>query len=143
MQSHSFRRPLLHLGVVILIMLDTLRRFSESVAYSISMWAMELVVLALIAYEATVLFIGRRREKRILREEEEGLDNLEPVMLEEFRSFILGGPPPSEQTWAAFKKNNREIVGRDYVIGWVIMKEHKQSLKEWAKKKIKPVKFAP
>ena len=37
--------------MVLLITLHTLKQFSESTAYAISMWVMEFLVLALIAYE--------------------------------------------------------------------------------------------
>jgi len=45
------RRRLLHLCIVVLIMLETLRHFTESIAYSLTMLGVELLVLALIAYE--------------------------------------------------------------------------------------------
>jgi len=45
------RRRAIYLGMVILLMLETLKHFTQSVAYLISLWAMEFFVLALIAWE--------------------------------------------------------------------------------------------
>ena len=56
------RRQVLNLCVVLLIMIDTLKRFSDSTAYSVSMWVMEFLVLSLIAYE---VFTAISRDRKI------------------------------------------------------------------------------
>jgi hypothetical protein len=57
----SPRRRVLYLSVVLLTMLATLKQFSDSTAYSISMWVMEFLVLALIAYEVGSVIFHRRK----------------------------------------------------------------------------------
>ena len=63
---------MIYLGVVVISILDTLRRMrGESAAYSISMWIMEFIVLALIAYEVYAGIRDRResrKRKRIIDE---------------------------------------------------------------------------
>jgi hypothetical protein len=61
----SPRRRVLYLSVVLLIMLETLKRFSDSTAYSISMWIMEFFVLLLIGYEvgSGILYSRKKRER--------------------------------------------------------------------------------
>src|SRR5438552_11687522 len=61
------RRRVLYFSVVLLIMLDTLKRFSESVAYSISIWVMEFLVLALIAYEVFIAIYRHWTVKKRLK----------------------------------------------------------------------------
>ena len=60
------RRRVLYASVVLLMMLDTLKRFSDSTAYAISMWLMELLVLLLIAYEVVAAICRHRVVKRRL-----------------------------------------------------------------------------
>jgi hypothetical protein len=116
-------------------MLDAIRRclFGGARPIDRTMLIVEVWVLIFVCYEACVLFINRRREKRRIAEEESGLENLPPTVLDDFREFILGGPAPSDAAWEAVNRNNPEIVGRDFV-GWFIVKEHKRSLKKWARK---------
>src|ERR1700745_1574354 len=65
------RRRLLHLCIVVLIMLETLRHFTESIAYSPPMLGVELLVLALNAYEV-ISTLWRKRvvntRVKVLRE---------------------------------------------------------------------------
>src|ERR1039457_5161357 len=83
--------PLLRVLVVLLIMLDTLKRYLFDGARPIdrTMMIVELLVLLFVAYEAIVLFADRRREKRRLRDEEKCLEKFDPVVQEELKVFVL------------------------------------------------------
>jgi len=76
MQLFTVRRRVLYVSVVLLMMLDTLKRFSDSTAYAISMWLMELLVLLLIAYEVMAAIwrhqVVKRRLHTLLKSMEKG-----------------------------------------------------------------------
>jgi hypothetical protein len=52
---------MVYLGMVMAFILHALQQFSQSIAYSLSLWVMEFMVLALIAYEVCEHVIDRRR----------------------------------------------------------------------------------
>ena len=59
------RRGLLYLNILVLIMLETLRRFTHLIAYSpLSMLGVELLALLLIAYQVG---LGHRRRSVVKR----------------------------------------------------------------------------
>ena len=121
--------------MVLLIMLDTLKRYLFDGARPIdrTMMIVELLVLLFVAYEAIVLFADRRREKRRLRDEEKGLEKFDPVVQEELKVFVLEGSVPRDSSLETIKKSNPAIICRD-MVGPFIMPEHKQSLRKWALK---------
>lgn len=78
-------RRVLYFSMVLLIMLQLLKQFSQSTAYAISMWVMELMVLSLIAYEVIAAIwrhhIVKMRLKVLFRAMERG-------------HKLLNSPPP-------------------------------------------------
>src|SRR5439155_22900481 len=77
------------------IMLDTIRRCFLGGARPIdkTMLIVEIPLLIFVCYEACVLFVDRRRDKRRIRRK--GLENLPSAVLNAFRQLILGGSGPS------------------------------------------------
>jgi hypothetical protein len=75
----------------LLIMLQTLKQFSESTAYAISMWIMEFLVLALIAYEIGAAIWRHHVVKIRLNVLFRAMDS---------GHKLLNSPPPSASTQA-------------------------------------------
>jgi hypothetical protein len=81
----SVRRRAIYLGTVLSLMLQSLKQFSHSDAYLITMWLMEFLVLLLIAWEVIAAIrrhhVMRKKLKRLFTAMEDGqkLRALAPV----------------------------------------------------------------
>jgi hypothetical protein len=122
---------------VLLIMLDTIRRIVGGDAKPIEIWLLiiEVLVLLLILAEFVWKIIDWCKERRRLKEKAEELRQrlatLSPSDATALEKCVLEGEPLTEEIAASL---NREppLTERDHLLGWRIVREHRDFLKKWA-----------
>jgi hypothetical protein len=142
-QQHSKFPDPTRLLLVIVIMLDTIRRwlFRDARPIDTAMLVVELLVLAIILAEFVwkiCEWLGSQRKAK--KEIELRLNFLNISDANSLSHWILEGLlPPDDKCryFATEDEHGPALVERDYVHGWVISPRYKGEMKKWAKKRTK------